>query len=121
MRQSQCGQCGARAWIAHSKLSKVCRFPSTTTSNVLSYSFSQTSHVAIQNCFACAKDGGGVALLEMSHEPVAGQLRHLLERARLFEQIRRSGHDVDLAFAIHLRAGLFVQLKDHVIFAADDE
>jgi len=50
-RQSQCGQTGARAWIAHSKLSNVCRLPATTTSNALSYSFSQTSHLAILKLF----------------------------------------------------------------------
>jgi hypothetical protein len=51
IRQLQCAQTGASAWMAHSKLSKVWRCPPTTTSNALSYSFSQTSHVAIHKCF----------------------------------------------------------------------
>src|SRR5437773_4870025 len=51
IRQLQCAQTGASAWIAHSKLSKVWCFPSTTTSNALSYSFSQTSHVGISQTF----------------------------------------------------------------------
>jgi hypothetical protein len=34
--------------------------PPTTTSNALSYSLSQTSHVAIHKCFACREVGGGV-------------------------------------------------------------
>src|SRR5437764_6935329 len=62
-RQSQCGQTGARAWIAHSKLSNVCRWPATTTSNALSYSFSQTSHLAILKSFAGRQSCGGVAFI----------------------------------------------------------
>src|SRR5438034_8256043 len=46
IRQWQWGQTGASAWIAHSQLSNVCRFPATVSSNALSYSFSQTSHLA---------------------------------------------------------------------------
>jgi hypothetical protein len=60
IRQLQCGQTGASAWIAHSKLSKVWCFPPTTTSNALSYSFSQTSHVGIYNSFAREAVSGGV-------------------------------------------------------------
>ena len=60
IRQLQCAQTGASAWMAHSKLSKVWCFPPTTTSNALSYSLSQTSHVAIHKCFARREVGGGV-------------------------------------------------------------
>jgi hypothetical protein len=63
IRQLQCGQTGASAWIAHSKLSKVWCVPSTTTSNALSYSFSQTSHVAIYKSFARREVRGGVCLI----------------------------------------------------------
>src|SRR5439155_14239712 len=45
--QPQWAQVGARAWIAHSKLSNTCDRPAMTTSNALSYSFPQTSHWAI--------------------------------------------------------------------------
>src|SRR5207248_9161170 len=54
IRQWQWGQTGASAWIAHSKLSNVCRFPATVNSNALSYSFSQTSHLATK-VFSCAE------------------------------------------------------------------
>ena len=63
IRQLQCAQTGASAWMAHSKLSKVWCSPPTTTSNALSYSFSQTSHVAIQNDFAPRHLCGGVHVL----------------------------------------------------------
>ena len=63
IRQLQCGQTGASAWIAHSKLSNVWCFPPTTTSKALSYSFSQTSHVAIHKCFARRELRGGAQLI----------------------------------------------------------
>src|SRR6266700_4389349 len=43
----QCSQIGAMAWIAHSKLSNVCRAPAVINSKALSYSLPQTSHFAI--------------------------------------------------------------------------
>src|SRR5918997_1771707 len=44
----QYSQLGARAWTAHSKLSKVCESPpGIVTWKALSYSFPQTSHWAI--------------------------------------------------------------------------
>src|SRR6266480_6786695 len=63
IRQLQCGQTGASAWIAHSKLSNVWCFPPTITSNALSYSFSQTSHVAIHKSFARRCSCGGVRFI----------------------------------------------------------
>src|SRR5204862_4173543 len=73
IRQLQCGQTGASACIAHSKLSKVWCLPLTATSNALSYSFSQTSHVAIHKCFARRELCGGVGLISVteicSHAP----------------------------------------------------
>src|SRR5437773_2857029 len=62
IRQLQCAQTGASAWMAHSKLSKVWCSPPTTTSNALSYSLSQTSHVAIHKCFARRTLCGGVSV-----------------------------------------------------------
>lgn len=46
-RQLHCLQMGAMAWIAHSKLSKVCRTPAASITNALSYSLPQVSHFAI--------------------------------------------------------------------------
>jgi hypothetical protein len=44
---AQCSQVGARAWIAHSKLSKVCESPpDMVISKALSCSFPQTSRLA---------------------------------------------------------------------------
>jgi hypothetical protein len=44
----QYSQDGASAWIAHSKLSKLCESPpDILTSKALSYSLPQTSHWAI--------------------------------------------------------------------------
>src|SRR5882724_4022817 len=61
IRQLQCAQTGASAWMAHSKLSKVWCSPPTTTSNALSYSLSQTSHVAIHNV---SRAGRSVAVFQ---------------------------------------------------------
>jgi hypothetical protein len=63
IRQLQRAQTGASAWMAHSKLSKVWCSPPTTTSNALSYSLSQTSHVAIHKSFARRDLRGGVHLI----------------------------------------------------------
>ena len=57
----------------------------------------------------------------MEQKPIARQLRHLLERSRFFEEMRCAGDDLDLHFASHLRASLFIKVDDHVIFTADDE
>ncbi len=65
-RHWQWGQTGASAWIAHSKLSNVCRFPATVSSNDLSYSFSQTSHLAILRFFVCGGLFGGVRKAEIA-------------------------------------------------------
>jgi hypothetical protein len=54
--QLQWAQVGAKAWIAHSKLSNVCERPAMTTSNALSYSFPQTSHCAMP-LSPCCSDG----------------------------------------------------------------
>jgi hypothetical protein len=45
--QPQWAHLGASAWMAHSKLSNTCFSFPTSTSNDLSYSFPQTSHLAI--------------------------------------------------------------------------
>lgn len=50
----QCSQMGAIAWIAHSRLSKVCRVPAAISTKLLSYSLPQTSHVAIPNLLQTA-------------------------------------------------------------------
>ena len=43
----QCEHCGAKRFIAHSKLSNVCSLPAIVTLNALSYSFPQFSHLFI--------------------------------------------------------------------------
>src|SRR5262245_33348262 len=76
IRQLQCGQTGASAWIAHSKLSKMCRSPRKTTSNALSYSFSQTSHLAIHNSFARDDVSGGVLFSVAGNIPSSRRQAH---------------------------------------------
>ena len=44
-----------------------------------------------------------------------------VERAGLLEQVRRSGHDLDLVLAPQLRGGLPVEPEDDVVVAADDQ
>src|SRR5687768_13002525 len=65
----QCAHLGARAWMAHSKLSKTCVSPlARRTSKHLSYSFPQTSHVGIfgscfddlDRCCFCSTAGGPI-------------------------------------------------------------
>jgi hypothetical protein len=51
--QPQCVHVGANLWIAHSKLSNVCRVPPIVTSNDFAYSFPQTSRChGYDSCFA---------------------------------------------------------------------
>src|SRR5262249_39494223 len=77
MRQSQWAQCGASAWIAHSKLSKVCAWPPLTlTEMVLSYSFPQTSQRSIRISFHSSRDRIGAADLVLQlHDAVEQRLR----------------------------------------------
>jgi len=58
---------------------------------------------------------------EMGGEPVACEVRHLVERARFFEQVRRAGHDHDLVGASKLRGSVLIQLEDDPISPADDQ
>src|SRR3984893_13344723 len=54
-------------------------------------------------------------------EPVARQQRHLVEGPPLFEEMRRTGDDHELLFAMELRKGPPVQCDDLDIVAADDQ
>ena len=56
--QPQCAHAGASIWMAHSKLSKICRCPSMITSKDLSYSFPQVSHFAIFHIPSCRHASG---------------------------------------------------------------
>jgi hypothetical protein len=47
IRHSQCSHTGASAWIAHSKLSNTCDSDPWMIVNALSYSFPQSSQVAM--------------------------------------------------------------------------
>src|SRR5688500_14320610 len=56
MRQPQCAQVGASAWVAHSKLSKMrAGPPPTEIERGLSYSLPQTSHRAMIILQRCAR------------------------------------------------------------------
>src|SRR5436305_653976 len=55
------------------------------------------------------------------NEPIAGELGYSFECAWLLEQMGRAGYDLDLAFALHLRARLLVQIDHNVIFATNDQ
>src|SRR5581483_920119 len=69
--QPQWAQVGAKAWIAHSKESKVCVSPSRVTVNALSYSLPHRLHVAMTISPNCTRslpllrrgDGGRVLFL----------------------------------------------------------
>src|SRR5438046_9925293 len=82
IRQLQCAQTGASAWMAHSKLSKVWCSPPTTTSNALSYSLSQTSPVAIHKCFARRTLSDGVCFIREGEITSWPRLRLLQLRVR---------------------------------------
>src|SRR6266446_1136061 len=58
---------------------------------------------------------------EVPLEPVARQQPHLVERARLFQEVRRAGNDHELLFTMQLRERRPVQCDDLDIVAADDQ
>src|SRR5438128_11656626 len=58
---------------------------------------------------------------EVTHKPIARELRDLLEGAWLFEQMRRARYDVDLDLAAHFRTRLLIYVDHDVIFAAHDQ
>src|SRR3982074_697737 len=86
-RQSQCAQCGAIAWIAHSKLSKVMVLPPWVTVKALSQALPQTSHVAIGERLNL-----GVTL---KNRPVSQGFRRLPRRPRVHRRNCLS-HDLDI-------------------------
>src|SRR5205823_7798959 len=58
---------------------------------------------------------------DVLNEPIVGELGYFFECAWLFEQMGCAGHNLDLAFALHLRARLLVQIDHNVIFATNDQ
>jgi hypothetical protein len=57
----------------------------------------------------------------VAFEPFARQPRHFFQRAGLFEEVRRTGHDYELLFAAELRERRPVQVDYGEIVAANDE
>jgi len=54
-------------------------------------------------------------------EPVTGQLRHLFERAPLFEQMCGAGNNGEFALPGHRSLGSSVQFEDHLVASAHDQ
>src|SRR5437764_14456770 len=65
-RQRQWAHTGARAWMAHSKLSNACEAPRTVTWKALSYSFPQTSH-RVAGIWDLRLVWSGLALADLFH------------------------------------------------------
>src|SRR4051794_18839399 len=80
-RQLQWAQVGARAWMAHSKLSNVCEAPRIVTWKALSYSFPHTSQRAAG--IVDLRASGREAPLVRTGLAV-GDLPHRFRRARPF-------------------------------------
>ena len=57
----------------------------------------------------------------MIREPPRGQVDHLLERARLFEEVASTRHDRELLLAAQLRERGAIQLDDDRVAASDDQ
>lgn len=57
----------------------------------------------------------------MAQKPIAGQTRDLVERARLFEQMRRSRHDDELLFATEAGECASVQLDNLDVVFSDNK
>src|SRR6184192_3298340 len=85
-RQLQWAQVGARAWMAHSKLSNVCEAPRIVTWKALSYSFPHTS----QRAAGIVHLRGGRGALVRTGLAV-GDLPHRLRCARPFLDLRNVG------------------------------
>src|SRR5438034_190827 len=84
MRVPQCLQVGASAWMAHSKLSKVCDSPFITTLKALSYSLPQVSQVAMpSSCHAARRLRVRAAFLAERDRAAAGRLAAVLPPSRL--------------------------------------
>jgi len=54
-------------------------------------------------------------------EPIAGQRRDPLERARLLEKVRGARNHSEIALAGHRGLGSSIHLQHHVITTADDQ
>jgi hypothetical protein len=57
----------------------------------------------------------------MALEPVARQVHHLFQSARLLEQVRGTWNDLEFDSRLHLPHGIAIHLDDRFIVAADNE
>jgi hypothetical protein len=57
----------------------------------------------------------------MPREPPSGKARHLFECARLFEQMRRARHDLELHFGRHPIHRLSIELNHGKVVCTDDQ
>jgi hypothetical protein len=57
----------------------------------------------------------------MPGEPAGREVRHLLERSGLLEQVGRPGNDLDPALAPELCVSLAVEVEDDLVRAAYDQ
>src|SRR5205814_7685358 len=58
---------------------------------------------------------------QVLHEPSRRQLRHNVQRARLLEEVRRTGNNFEPFGARELRVSLFVERDHRFIGAADNQ
>src|SRR5262245_29442303 len=59
--------------------------------------------------------------LQVSHEPSRCQRNDLIERPRLFKQVRRARRNLEMRRTGELSHGAPVELDDHLIVLADDQ
>ena len=57
----------------------------------------------------------------MLREPIAGETRNSLKRARFFEKMRRAGHDLQFHLAAHLGHRIPIHINDDIICSANDQ
>src|SRR5258708_25417493 len=58
---------------------------------------------------------------QMEDEPVPGQVRHPLQRARLLEQVGRARHDLQACLPSRPAHRLTVELQDNRVIIPDDQ
>ena len=57
----------------------------------------------------------------MAQKPVSCQFCDPVEGTRLFEEVSRSGNDLQLHFGAHFTLRLFIERDHYLILAADDQ
>ena len=58
---------------------------------------------------------------QMLREPIAGETRNSLKRARFFEKMRRTGNDLQFHLAAHLGKRILIHINDEIIRSPDDQ